>query len=253
MSGGNKIVNRTVDQLARFAGVTSDTILVCHAEGLLSPADLGHDRERCYTPQHAEQLLTVRTLTEAGVTAAGIRNLAAASDADIEVVLHDLDGSLGARIQGLERTQRRLRQAASGRRPPQLPPEITEGLRRLGETGFSARWLAAETTLWAQAVAALDNWSDLFRARMAALDEPDTQQRYVDYDRVLDLEPEDVLTRPGGPLALARSQLRANPDQLTNRLRRLRDARRRLRKVDPRQLRTLPTARPPSSSAGEQP
>ena len=127
--------------------MTWETILVYQAEGLLSSVELNHQGQPRYTPQHAEQLLTIRTLTEAGVTASGIRNLAAASDADIEMTLADLDSSLGARIQGLDRTHRRLRQAALGRRLPQLPPEVTEGLRRLPEIGFSARWTAAETEL----------------------------------------------------------------------------------------------------------
>ena len=220
--------------------MTSETILVYQAEGLLSSAELDHQGQPRYTFQHAEQLLTVRTLTEAGVTASGIRNLAAASDADIEVALADLDGSLGARIQGLEKTHRRLRQAAGGRRLPQLPPEVTEGLRRLPEIGFSARWIAAETALWTQVFAGLDNGLDLFRARMAALDDPDTRQRYLDYDQVLDLEPGDVLSRPGGPLGSAGASLKAKPDQLVNRLRQLRDARRRLRRLRPGQLRMLP-------------
>ena len=160
----------------------------------------------------------------------------------------NLDGSLSARIQGLEKTHRRLRQAAGGRRLPQLPPEVTEGLRRLPQIGFSARWIAAETALWTQVFAGLDNGLDLFRARMAALDDPDTRQRYLDYDQVLDLEPGDVLSRPGGPVGSAGASLKTDPDQLVNRLRQLRDARRRLRRLGPGQLRMLPPPECGSSS-----
>ena len=39
-------------------------------------------------------MLTIRTLTEAGVAISSIRNLAAASDADIEMTLADLDSNL---------------------------------------------------------------------------------------------------------------------------------------------------------------
>lgn len=219
--------------------MTSETILVYQAENFLSPTVLDHERQPRYTPQHAEQLLTVRTLTEAGLTTAGIRNLAAASDADVEAALNDLVDTISARIQGLERTERRLRQAAGGRRPPQLPPEVAEGLRRLPEVGFSTRWIAAETAMWTQVLAVLDNGLDLFRARMQALDDADTRQRYLDYDQVLDLEPDDVLTRPGGPLSSSRTSLKADPDQLVNRLRLLRDARRRLRKLSAGQLRRI--------------
>ena len=54
-----------------------------------------------------------------------------------------------------------------------------------------------------QVFAGLDNGLDHFRTRMAALDDPDTRQRYLDYDQVLDLEPGEVLSRPGGPPGLA--------------------------------------------------
>jgi DNA-binding transcriptional MerR regulator len=240
-SGGDKIARRTIDQLARYAGVTSETILVYHAEGLLSEAEPNHEGQGRYTDRHAAQLLTVRTLVEAGVTAAGIRNLAAASGENLASVLADLDVSLGARIQGLQQTQRRLRRAATGRRPPQLPSEVTDALRRLPELGFSARWTAAETDLWVQVFGALDNAADLFRVRMASFDDPDVRQQYLDYDRVLDLEPSGTLAGPGGPLVASGPNLKNTLDGLANRLRLLRDTRRRLRRLDPGQIKMLPS------------
>lgn len=185
-------------------------------------------------------------MIEAGVTAAGIRNLAAATDDDITAALADLDASLAARIQGLDKTHRRLRRAAGSRRPPPLPAEITEGLRRLPGLGFSARWVAAETALWIQVLAARDNALELFRARLASLDDPALRQRHLDYDQVLDLEPDTALTRPGGPLATATATaagLKATPDGLANRLRLLRDTRRRVRRLNPAQIRMLPPDR----------
>ena len=121
-SGGHNIVYRTIDQLARYAGVTWETILVYQAEGLLSYVELDHQGQPGYTPPHAEQMLTIRTLTEAGVAISSIRNLAAASVAEIEMTFGRPGQQPGARIQGLERTHRRLRQAAGGRRLPQRHP-----------------------------------------------------------------------------------------------------------------------------------
>lgn len=92
-------------------------------------------------------------------------------------------------------------------------------------------------------LAAHDNALELFRARLASLDDPDHRQRHLDYDQVLDLEPDTALTRPGGPLATATASLKATPDGLANRLRLLRDTRRRVRRLNPAQIRMLPPDR----------
>ena len=68
----------TIGQLARYVGVSTKTIRVYHAKGLLAEPDRDASGYRRYSAQDAIELIKIRTLAEAGVPLADIPKLRAA-------------------------------------------------------------------------------------------------------------------------------------------------------------------------------
>ncbi|MEV6866003.1 MerR family DNA-binding transcriptional regulator [Streptosporangium subroseum] len=181
----------TIGRLARYAGVSIKTIRVYHDKGLLPEPGRDSSGYRRYTAQHAIDLIKIRTLAEAGVPLARVRELRAASDENFQKALHHVDTDLTARIRGLRETQRRLRRLAAGRLQ-MLLPEVSSHLDQLPELGFSPRWVALETDLWILVFATHpDTAIELFHDQAQALTDPVLRQLYLDYDRARDLDPHD--------------------------------------------------------------
>lgn len=181
----------TIGQLARYAGVSTKTIRVYHAKGLLAEPDRDASGYRRYTAQDAIDLLKIRTLTEGGVPLARIRALKAADGEAFRRALSDIDDALAARIRSLRDAQRRLRELASGR-TRLLPAAVDHHLQQLGQLGFSERWVSLERDLWILVFATHpDTARELFRDQAEALTDPVLRQIYLDYDRADDLDPRD--------------------------------------------------------------
>ena len=183
----------TIGQLARYAGVSAKTIRVYHDKGLLPEPGRDASGYRRYTAQHVIDLIKIRTLAQAGVPLARIRDLRDASGEEFRQALQQIDRDLTARIQVLRHTQQRLRQLAAGE-VRLLPPEVSSHLERLPGLGFSPRWAAMERDLWILAFATHpDTALALFRDQAQALEDPQLRQLYLDYDRARDLDPGDPL------------------------------------------------------------
>lgn len=181
----------TIGQLARYAGVSTKTVRVYHDKGLLAEPDRDASGYRRYTAQNAIDLIKIRTLAEAGVPLARIRALKAAPDEAFRRALTEIDDDLTERIRSLRRTQRRLRGLASGRTRLH-PAEVDHHLQRLGELGFSDRWVTLESDLWILVFATHpDIAHELFRDQAQAVTDPTLREIYLDYDRAHELEPRD--------------------------------------------------------------
>jgi DNA-binding transcriptional MerR regulator len=181
----------TIGQLARYIGVSTKTIRVYHDKRLLPEPSRDSSGYRRYTAQHAIDLIKIRTLAEAGVPLARIRDLQAAPKEEFRRALHQVDRDLTARIRRLRHTQRRLRQLAAGH-IQMLPSEVSSHLEDLPGIGFSPRWVAMETGLWILVFATHpDTATDLFHDQAQALTDPALRQIYLDYDRAHDLDPAD--------------------------------------------------------------
>ncbi|UOX92112.1 MerR family transcriptional regulator [Amycolatopsis sp. FBCC-B4732] len=181
----------TIGRLARYAGVSVKTVRVYHAKGLLPEPERDASGYRRYTAAHAIDLLKIRTLAEAGVPLARIKDLGDATPEQVREALHDVDRELTAHIRRLRETQRRLRRLGSG--PVHgLPTEVARHLEHLPELGFSARWVAMETDLWILVYATHpEQAAESFRDQAQALTDPALRQLYLDYDRAHDLPPAD--------------------------------------------------------------
>ncbi|MGI5170805.1 MerR family transcriptional regulator [Spirillospora sp. CA-253888] len=181
----------TIGRLAGYIGVSTKTIRVYHDKGLLP--EPGRDRSgyRRYGAADAVELIKIRTLAEAGVPLARIRDLRAATGEEFGRALSEIDDGLTARIRGLRATQERLRRLAAGRLVP-LPDEIVAHLERLARWGFTPRWTDLQRDLWILVFATHpDQAGALFHDQAEILADPALRRLFLDYDDAHDLDPDD--------------------------------------------------------------
>jgi DNA-binding transcriptional MerR regulator len=181
----------TIGRLAQYAGVTIKTIRVYHAKGLLPEPDRDSSGYRRYTARDAIDLIKIRTLADAGVPLARIREIRAAPDTDLRQALQNVDTDLTARIRALRRTQQRLRRLVAGD-DDLLPAGVGAYLDRLREYGFSERWVRLQADLWVLVFATHpETAAELLHDQAQTLAEPGLRQIFLDYDHAYDLDPED--------------------------------------------------------------
>ncbi|WP_414942534.1 MerR family transcriptional regulator [Amycolatopsis sp. cmx-11-51] len=181
----------TIGRLAKYVGVSIKTIRVYHEKGLLPEPVRDASGYRRYDAGHAIDLIKIRTLAEAGVPLARIRDLRSASDGEFRQALRQIDTDLSARIRGLQASQERLRQFADGRLLA-IPGEVRSHLEELPRWGFSERWVTLQTDLWILVFTVHPVTSvALFRDQAQILADPALRQMFLDYDRAYDLDPRD--------------------------------------------------------------
>ncbi|MFE5922262.1 MerR family transcriptional regulator [Streptomyces sp. NPDC056468] len=181
----------TIGQLARYVGVSIKTIRVYHDKGLLPEPDRDASGYRRYGANDAIDLIKIRTLAEAGVPLARIRDLRSANDEEFQQALREIDDELTARIRGLRATQGRLRRLAAGRLAP-LPNEVGAHLEHLARWGFTPRWVDLQRDLWILVFATHpDRAITLFHDQAETLADPALRQLFLDYDRAHDLDADD--------------------------------------------------------------
>jgi DNA-binding transcriptional MerR regulator len=86
----------TIGQLADYAGVTRKTIRVYHATGVLPEPDRDASGYRRYTAHDVIEVIKIRTLAQAGVPLARIRELRSASDDEFRRAITQVDTDLTA-------------------------------------------------------------------------------------------------------------------------------------------------------------
>src|ERR1700730_7250372 len=91
----------TIGQLAGFAGVTIKAVRHYHKRGLLAEPPRDASGYRRYGAQHAIDLLTIKTLAEAGGTGGRIKELPAAETDRFRAAIAEIDRTLQARTQEL--------------------------------------------------------------------------------------------------------------------------------------------------------
>jgi DNA-binding transcriptional MerR regulator len=181
----------TIGQLARYVGVSIKTIRVYHDKGLLPEPDRDASGYRRYGADDAVALIRIRTLAEAGVPLARIRELRSATDEEFQQALREIDQELTARIRGLRATQGRLRRLAAGH-PASLPAEVGPYLEELARRGFTPRWVDLQRDLWVLVFATHpDHAATLFRDQAEMLADPALRQLFLDYDHAHDLDADD--------------------------------------------------------------
>ncbi|XKK60774.1 MerR family transcriptional regulator [Streptomyces sp. ARC32] len=181
----------SIGQLAKYVGVSIKTVRVYHDKGLLPEPDRDASGYRQYGANDVIELIKIRTLAEAGVPLARIRELRSATDKQFQQALREIDDELTARIRGQRATQRRLRRLAAGQLAP-LPTEVSAHLEDLARWGFTPRWVDLQRDLWILVYATHpDRAVTLFRDQAEILADPRLRRLFLDYDRAHDLSVDD--------------------------------------------------------------
>ncbi len=162
----------TISQLAAYAGVTVRAVRHYHAKGLLPEPERDYSGYRRYDAAAVVELIKIRTLAEAGVPLARVRELLAADEQEFAAAVGEIDRRLRAEIRLAQRHRQRIAQLAAGDHLV-LPPEVVAYLDELRARGATEEMIAPERDAWILMAA---RWPDQIPAMMAdkiaQLDDP---------------------------------------------------------------------------------
>ena len=137
----------TIGELAAYAGVTVRAVRHYHAKGLLPEPERDHSGYRRYDAGAVVELLRIRTLAEAGVPLARVRELLQAGEEEFAAAVADIDRRLEAEIQERQRHRERIARLSPGDGLA-LPSEVVGFLDRLRALGVDERIVQAERDGW---------------------------------------------------------------------------------------------------------
>ncbi|MGN9846357.1 MerR family transcriptional regulator [Nonomuraea sp. H19] len=137
----------TIGELASYAGVTVRAVRHYHAKGLLPEPERDHSGYRRYDAGAVIELIKIRTLAEAGVPLARVRELLQADEEEFAAAVADIDKRLRTEIRERQRHRERIARLASGDNLA-LPPEVVEFLDRLRALGVDERIVQVERDGW---------------------------------------------------------------------------------------------------------
>ncbi|MEO3868263.1 MerR family transcriptional regulator [Nonomuraea sp. B12E4] len=137
----------TIGELASYAGVTVRAVRHYHAKGLLPEPERDRSGYRRYGAGAVVELIRIRTLAEAGVPLARVRELLQAGEEAFAAAVADIDRRLRAEIRERRRHRARIARLVSGDGVA-LPPEVAGFLDRLRALGVEDRVVQAERDGW---------------------------------------------------------------------------------------------------------
>lgn len=168
----------TISQLAAYAGVTVRAVRHYHAKGLIPEPERDHSGYRRYDAAAVVELIKIRTLAEAGVPLARVRELLQADETEFAAAVEDIDRRLRAEIRERRNHRRRIAQLAAGDSLA-LPAEVVAYLDMLRERGATEEMIAPERDAWILMAA---RWPELIPAMMvdkvAQLEDPRVLRLY---------------------------------------------------------------------------
>jgi DNA-binding transcriptional MerR regulator len=172
----------TIGQLADYAGVTIKAIRHYHKRGLLEEPPRDSSGYRRYTAQHAIQLVKIRTLAEAGVPLARIKELLAAGPDRFAAAIMEVDRILQERARELRRTRERIARLGAGDRLF-VSADVADYLDRLRGLGVSERAVRMERDGWILLQSASPKAAAVwFANKLGAIDDPEFVAIYLEYD-----------------------------------------------------------------------
>lgn len=181
----------TISQLASYAGVTVRAVRHYHAKGLLPEPERDHSGYRRYDAHAAVELIKIRTLADAGVPLARVRDLLAADEEEFTAAIADIDLRLRAEIRERQRHRERIAQLAAGDSLA-LPADAVAYLGRLRELGLPGLMIEAERDAWILVAAQLPEHMSLYmKVKQEQLDYPAAVELYRDLAAAIDWEADD--------------------------------------------------------------
>ena len=168
----------TIGQLASYAGVTIRAVRHYHHVGLLPEPERDASGYRSYDAAAVVRLIRIRTLADAGVPLARVRELLDADPATFAAATTEIDRHLRAQIRALQEHRRRIAQLGSGASLA-LPPEVIDYLERLRDVGAPEELVERERDAWILMAA---RWPDalpgLMADKVAQLENPKVVRLY---------------------------------------------------------------------------
>ncbi len=181
----------TIGQLAAYAGVTIKAVRHYHKRGLLEEPTRDSSGYRRYTAQHAIDLVKIKTLAEAGVPLARVKELLAASPDRFAAAITEVDRTLQERARELRRTRERIARLSGGDRLF-VSADVADYLDRLRELGVSRRAVQAERDGWILLQSASPRAAAIwFADKLDAIDDPEFVAIYLEYDAAFDWPADD--------------------------------------------------------------
>ena len=181
----------TIGQLASYAGVTVRAVRHYHAKGLLPEPERDHSGYRRYDAHAVVELIKIRTLADAGVPLARVRELLGAGEEEFNAAVADIDRRLRAEIRERQRHRERIAQLAAGDSLA-LPPEAVAYLDRLRELGLPELMVEGERDAWILVAAQLPEQMPFYMTmKQQQLDDPATVELYRDLADAITWEADD--------------------------------------------------------------
>jgi DNA-binding transcriptional MerR regulator len=181
----------TIGQLAAYAGVTIRAVRHYHRRGLLEEPPRDSSGYRRYSARHAIELVKIRTLAEAGVPLARVRELLAADPDRFTAAIAEIDRSLQERAEELRRTRERIARLGGGDRLF-VSPEVADFLDRLHELGVSGRAIQMERDGWILMQSVSPREAAIMIAdKRDAIGDPEFRVLYREYDAAFDWSADD--------------------------------------------------------------
>ncbi|MEU9025488.1 MerR family transcriptional regulator [Actinomadura sp. NPDC048394] len=181
----------TIGELASYAGVTVRAVRHYHAKGLLPEPERDHSGYRRYDAGAAIELIKIRTLAQAGVPLARVRELLQADEEEFAAAVADIDERLRAEIRQRQCHRKQIARLAAGDQLA-LPPEVVEYLDRLRALGVDERMVHAERDGWillaAHSPERVTEWIARKREQIA---DPQLIDFYRTIGQALDQPPDD--------------------------------------------------------------
>ena len=153
----------TIGQLASYAGVTIRAVRHYHHIGLLPEPERDASGYRTYDAAAVVRLIRIRTLADAGVPLARVRELLDADPETFADATAHIDQQLRAQIRALQEHRRRIALLGSGDSLA-LPKDVVDYLDRLRATGASEAIIEPERDAWILMAA---RWPEAIPALMA--------------------------------------------------------------------------------------
>ncbi|MEU6262611.1 MerR family transcriptional regulator [Saccharopolyspora shandongensis] len=181
----------TIGRLADYAGVTTKTIRHYHERGLLAEPDRDSSGYRRYTAKDALDLVKIRTLADAGVPLARIKDLLDADPDALAAAIAEIDDNLEDRIAQLRRAREQLAQLRGGDRLF-VSPEVADYLDELREIGVSERQANLERDGWIlMHTASPEDMAVWLAEKRELIADPGFRALYLEHDAAYDWSPDD--------------------------------------------------------------
>jgi DNA-binding transcriptional MerR regulator len=181
----------TIGQLAAYAGVTIKAVRHYHQRGLLEEPPRDSSGYRRYSAQHAIDLVKIKTLAEAGVPLARIKEFLAAKPDRFAAAITEIDRNLQERAKELRRTRQRIARLRAGDRLF-VSAEVADYLDGLHQLGVSDRTVKMERDGWILMQSASPKEAAIwFADKRDAIGDPEFRAIYLKYDAAFDWSADD--------------------------------------------------------------